>query len=205
RLRLRAGRRRRRRTVPGRAGAGVPDGGRGRADRGGGGADRPAGGAGARARGGVGGGGRRRPGRPRPVGPGRRRARGHGREVAGPEYAVAAGLGTASVREGGATVGAMVAANPAGGVIGADGTVLAGSRAPAGLPGFPVPTPFENTTLVVVATDARVGKNECALLAQSAHDGLAQAIRPAHTRYDGDFAAVLATGEVEAHPDRPRV
>ena len=116
-----------------------------------------------------------------------------------------AGLGTASVREGGATVGALVAANPAGDVIGADGTVLAGSRAPAGVPGFPVPTPFENTTLVVVATDARVGKNECALLAQSAHDGLAQAIRPAHTRYDGDFAAVLATGEVEAHPDRLRV
>jgi L-aminopeptidase/D-esterase-like protein len=43
------------------------------------------------------------------------------------------------------------------------------------------------------------------LLAQSAHDGLAQAIRPAHTRSDGDFAAVLATGEVDAHPDRLRV
>jgi L-aminopeptidase/D-esterase-like protein len=123
----------------------------------------------------------------------------------GREYAVAAGLGTASVREGGATVGALVACNPAGDVIGADGAILAGSGAPPDVPGFPVPTPFENTTLVVVATDARVGKNECRLLAQSAHDGLAQAIRPAHTRYDGDFAAVLATGEVEAHPDRLRV
>ncbi len=57
----------------------------------------------------------------------------------------------------------------------------------------------------MVATDARIAKAECHLMAQSAHDGLAQAIRPAHTRYDGDFAAVLATGDVEAHPDRLRV
>ena len=123
----------------------------------------------------------------------------------GREYALPAGLGTVSVREGDATVGALVACNPAGDVIATDGAVLAGSSAPADVAGFPVPTPFENTTLVVVATDARVDKNECHLLAQSAHDGLALAIRPAHTRYDGDFAAVLATGEVEVHPDRLRV
>lgn len=123
----------------------------------------------------------------------------------GREHSVPGGLGTAAVREGDATVGALVACNPLGDVIGADGTVLAGSRAPGGTPGFPVPTPFENTTLVVVATDARIGKGECHLLAQSAHDGLARAIRPAHTRYDGDFAAVLATGEVDASLDRLRV
>jgi L-aminopeptidase/D-esterase-like protein len=123
----------------------------------------------------------------------------------GREYAVAGGLGTAAVREGDATVGALVACNPAGDVIGPDGLVLAGSTAPDGAPGFPAPTPFEHTTLVVVATDARIGKAECHLLAQSAHDGLAGAIRPSHTRYDGDFAAVLATGEVEAHPDRLRM
>ena len=123
----------------------------------------------------------------------------------GREYAVAGGLGTAAVRVGDATVGALVACNPAGDVIGPDGTVLAGSRAPAGSPSFPAPTPFEHTTLVVVATDARIAKAECHLMAQSAHDGLALAIRPAHTRYDGDFAAVLATGAVEAHPDRLRV
>jgi L-aminopeptidase/D-esterase-like protein len=120
-------------------------------------------------------------------------------------HAVAGGLGTAAVREGPATVGALVACNPLGDVIAADGEVLAGSTAPEGTPGFPVPTPFENTTLVVVATDARLGKADCHLLAQSAHDGLARAIRPAHTRYDGDFAAVLATGEVDASPDRLRV
>ena len=123
----------------------------------------------------------------------------------GREYAMPGGLGTAAVREGDATVGALVACNAAGDVIGPDGLVMAGSTAPEGAPAFPAPTPFEHTTLVVVATDARVGKAECHLLAQSAHDGLAQAIRPAHTRYDGDFAAVLATGAVDAHPDRLRV
>lgn len=123
----------------------------------------------------------------------------------GRDYAVPGGVGTAAVREGDATVGALVACNPAGDVIGADGAVVAGSTAPADAPAFPAPTPFEHTTLVVVATDAKLPKSECHLLAQSAHDGLAQAIRPAHTRYDGDFAAVLATGEVAAHPDRLRV
>ena len=123
----------------------------------------------------------------------------------GREYAVAGGRGTAAVTVGDATVGALVACNPAGDVVGPDGAVLAGSTAPTAVPSFPAPTPFENTTLVVVATDARIAKAECHLMAQSAHDGLAQAIRPAHTRYDGDFAAVLATGAVEANPDRLRV
>ena len=123
----------------------------------------------------------------------------------GREYSAAGGLGTAAVREGDATVGALVACNPAGDVLAPDGTVLAGSSAPADGPSFPAPTPFEHTTLVVVATDALLDKAECHLMAQSAHDGLAQAIRPAHTRYDGDFAAVLATGAVGAHPDRLRV
>jgi L-aminopeptidase/D-esterase-like protein len=123
----------------------------------------------------------------------------------GRRHAMAGGLGTAAVREGDATVGALVACNPAGDIIGPDGALLAGSTAPADVPAFPAPTPFENTTLVVVATDARVAKVECHLLAQSAHDGLARAIRPAHTRYDGDFVAALATGEVDAHPDRLRV
>jgi L-aminopeptidase/D-esterase-like protein len=123
----------------------------------------------------------------------------------GREHAVAGGLGTASMTEGDATIGAVVACNAPGDVIGEDGAVLAGSTAPAGAPTFPVDAPLHNTTLVVVATDARLSKTECHLLAQSAHDGLARALRPAHTRYDGDFAVALATGDVPAHPDRLRV
>jgi L-aminopeptidase/D-esterase-like protein len=122
----------------------------------------------------------------------------------GREHAVPGGLGTAAVTVDGATVGALVACNAVGDVIGPDGRVLAGSTAPAGAVSFPDTGPLENTTLVVVATDAALSKADCHLLAQSAQDGLARAIHPSHTRYDGDLAVALATGEVEAHPDRLR-
>ncbi|MGI9507837.1 MAG: P1 family peptidase [Geminicoccaceae bacterium] len=51
-----------------------------------------------------------------------------------------------------------------------------------------------NTTLVVVATDARLTKAEAKRIAIMAHDGLARAIRPVHTPYDGDTVFVLSTG-----------
>ncbi|MCP3798302.1 P1 family peptidase [Allokutzneria sp. A3M-2-11 16] len=54
-----------------------------------------------------------------------------------------------------------------------------------------------NTTIGVVATDAALSKAECQRLAIAAHDGLARAVRPAHTMYDGDTFFVLATGERE--------
>jgi L-aminopeptidase/D-esterase-like protein len=131
----------------------------------------------------------------------------------GREHAAPGGLGTAAVTDGDATVGALAVVNAAGDVIGADGGVLAGSAAAGDQPGFPgllgdTPhpgaAPLEQTTLVVVATDARLTKNDCHLMAISAHDGLARALRPAHTRYDGDLAVVLATGDVDGHPDRLR-
>ena len=122
----------------------------------------------------------------------------------GPQYAVPGGFGVASVTGGGATVDAFVAVNAVGDVIGADGTVLAGSTAADDTPGFPGLSPFEQTTLVVVATDAELSKADCHLMAVSAHDGLARSLRPVHTRYDGDFAVALATGEVQAHPDLVR-
>lgn len=151
----------------------------------------------------------------RPAVPGRVGA-GRGATVGkwkGREHAVAGGLGTAAIAEGDATVGALVVVNAAGDVIGPDGAVVAGSTAPEGSPAFPpppspgdpgVPEVFGQTTLVVVATNARLPKTECHLVAVSAHDGLARSLRPAHTRYDGDLAVALATGEVDAHPDRIR-
>ena len=48
-------------------------------------------------------------------------------------------------------------------------------------------------------------KTECALLAQSGHLGMAHAIRPSHTRFDGDLVIALASGRVDAHLDRLRV
>jgi L-aminopeptidase/D-esterase-like protein len=156
------------------------------------------------------------PARSGPIGAGRGATVGKWR---GREFAAPGGLGTASVPEGAATVGALAVVNAAGDVIGAGGEVLAGSAAgPDGTglggtglggtglggTGFGGLAPLEQTTLVVVATDARLSKNDCHLMAVSAHDGLARALRPAHTRYDGDLAVVLATGDVDGHADRLR-
>jgi L-aminopeptidase/D-esterase-like protein len=60
------------------------------------------------------------------------------------------------------------------------------------------PPPFESTTLAVVVTNARLAKADCLLVAQSAHDGLARALEPVHTAFDGDAAIAAATGDVEA-------
>ncbi len=126
----------------------------------------------------------------------------------GPEHAVAGGIGSASARDGDAVIGALVVVNAIGDVIAADGTVLAGSTAPTGAPAFPEPAPFrpgEATTLAVVATNGRLAKADCHLLAASAHHGLVRALHPSHTRFDGDVVFALATGEVDAHLDRLRV
>ena len=55
-----------------------------------------------------------------------------------------------------------------------------------------------NTVIGVVATNAKLSKEEANKVAQMAHDGLARAIRPAHTMYDGDTIFALSTGEVKA-------
>ncbi len=54
-----------------------------------------------------------------------------------------------------------------------------------------------NTTIGVVATDAALDRPEAGRMAQSAHDGLARAIRPAHGLLDGDTIFGLATGRCE--------
>jgi L-aminopeptidase/D-esterase-like protein len=127
----------------------------------------------------------------------------------GREHAVAGGVGFAVARSDDAHVVALAVVNAVGDVIGHDGRPVAGSTAPPGAPGFPTEHPFEeagaNTTLVIVVTDAAIDKLACHLVAQSAHDGFARALRPAHTRFDGDLAITLATGAVEAHLDRLRV
>ena len=126
----------------------------------------------------------------------------------GAEYAVAGGLGSASARVGDATIGVLAVVNALGDIRGADGRVLAGSRAGADAETFPAPAPFDdepNTTLVVVGTDAQLTKGECGLVAQSAHHGIALAVHPSHTRHDGDLAIVVAAGAVAAHLDRLRV
>ena len=126
----------------------------------------------------------------------------------GGEYSVPGGLGSASACDGDAVVGALVVVNAVGDLFDEEGRMIAGSSAPEGTPGFPEVRPFEeetNTTLAVVATNARCTKLECRLLAESAHHGLVRAIHPSHTRHDGDIAFAAATGEVEANIDRLRL
>jgi L-aminopeptidase/D-esterase-like protein len=125
------------------------------------------------------------------------------------------GVGTASsVLASGVTVGAIVVVNSAGEVLDpATGlpwmTELAaefGLRAPtaeqvAAYAARHRDTSPLNTTIAVVATDAALSPTGCRRVAVAAQDGLARAIRPAHTPLDGDTVFVLATGAVAVEPD----
>lgn len=99
----------------------------------------------------------------------------------------AGGIGIASETAGGVTVTALVAVNAFGDVLG-PGEEATPLRSPE-------PSPLgTNTTIGVVATDAVLTKAQCLLVAQSAHDGLARAVSPAHTTVDGDAFVAAATG-----------
>jgi len=65
-------------------------------------------------------------------------------------------------------------------------------------PGAPAPAPG-NTTIGAVLTDAALGREAIRRVATTAHDGLARAIRPAHTDFDGDTIFSLALGDREAN------
>jgi L-aminopeptidase/D-esterase-like protein len=64
--------------------------------------------------------------------------------------------------------------------------------------GAPGPVAGANTTIGVVVTDAGLTKEQANRVAAVAHDGIARAVRPAHTRYDGDTIFCLATGAAAA-------
>jgi len=118
----------------------------------------------------------------------------------GIEAATAAGIGSASVRVGDASVGALVVVNALGDVYSLDGRRLTGSQDTDG-PGSGMPV-GSNTTLISVATDADVSdRNELRRFAIRAHDALGATIRPAHTRYDGDTAFVVASASASADID----
>jgi L-aminopeptidase/D-esterase-like protein len=126
----------------------------------------------------------------------------------GPERAMKGGIGTASVASlDGLIAGAIAAVNAAGDVVDpATGIVIAGARGKRGQIDetfdvlregrFWQPEAAErNTVLVVVATNAALTKEQANRLATVCHDGIARAVRPAHTPSDGDVVFALSTGE----------
>lgn len=120
------------------------------------------------------------------------------------------GLGTASlVLDDGTAVGALVAANPNGSTVMADGRTFwawalerdgeFGGNPPPGAGSAEDPGPFRaepgtSTTIAVVATDARLDRGQARRVAMMAQDGIARAIRPVHTPFDGDTVFALSTG-----------
>jgi L-aminopeptidase/D-esterase-like protein len=116
-----------------------------------------------------------------------------------PDQAVKGGVGSAAVREGDLVVGAIAAANSVGFVTDENGGTIAANR--SGLPATAPPEiwgPGTATTLVVVATNATLNKQRAHLVSLAAHDGIAEAVSPSHTMWDGDTVFALATGRVEA-------
>ncbi|HET9849300.1 MAG TPA: P1 family peptidase [Candidatus Dormibacteraeota bacterium] len=115
---------------------------------------------------------------------------------AGREFRSPGGLGLSVIERDGLSLAALAVVNALGDVIAEDGTGLAGTTAPN--PTFrPPPAPTEtaavsNTVLAVVTTNAALDKSQVRFLAARGSDGITKAIRPAHTRYDGDVVFAVA-------------
>lgn len=132
-------------------------------------------------------------------------------KVLGVEHAMKGGVGSASIQlDDGTIVAALAAVNAFGDVRDASsGKILAGPRQGDGTLGDTVkllPEAArmrwgENTTLGIVATNARLSKPQVNKVAQMAHDGLARAIYPVHTTVDGDVVFAASVGELYAAPD----
>ena len=144
-------------------------------------------------------------------------------KIFGPKSAMKTGLGTASMRARGLVVGAIVALNSFGDVIDPrSGEIVAGARSTnlgpikLGQAGYFADTleimktqlgdtvlkfaTKANTVIGVIATNAKLTKSEATKVAQMAQDGLARAIRPAHTMLDGDTIFAVATGKKKSDP-----
>ena len=124
-------------------------------------------------------------------------------KIMGTAGSVKSGQGSALIKKNGLMVAALVVVNAFGDVYSKNGELLAGPRNPetgqmkkttdlmfdAGESGFP-----GNTTLGVVATNAKLNKAALTKVAQLAHDGLARSIWPVHTMWDGDTIFTLSCG-----------
>ncbi len=133
-------------------------------------------------------------------------------KLLGPHFATKGGIGSSSQQIGdGVMVAALVAVNCFGDVVDpTSNEIIAGARKPEGNGWLDsanaikqdlaqmLNTRVANTTIGVVATNARLTREQVNIVAMMAHDGIARATRPSHTLFDGDTIFILATGEVES-------
>jgi L-aminopeptidase/D-esterase-like protein len=137
-------------------------------------------------------------------------------KLLGARHATKTGIGSAAIELGGGlVVAALIAVNPFGDVVDEAGRIIAGTRplrtGPLrgegyadtlvllrGMTGRLALRIAGATVIGVVATNARLDKEQVNKVAQMAQDGLARTIRPAHTLFDGDTLFALATGRVRA-------
>lgn len=123
----------------------------------------------------------------------------------GPAGARPGALAGAVLRAGDLTVAVLAAVN-AFGAVDLDGSGMAEAAAALAAGSAPAAAGvFTNTTIGVVVTNARLDKLGCLIAAQGAHDGLARALAPPHTRVDGDAVIAAATGQVDADVDAVRL
>lgn len=127
----------------------------------------------------------------------------------GKQFATKGGIGSASIDLGGGlVVAALVAVNAVGDVLDEHGNIMAGLRTPPAGNQYmgalnalrnrwqQTRNARENTVIGAVATNAQLSKGQALRVAQMSHDGIARAIKPAHTLYDGDTLFALASGEI---------
>ena len=138
-------------------------------------------------------------------------------KAVGAQFAMKGGVGTWSVRAGDVVTGALAVLNAFGDVTDAQGNIIAGARKASG--GFigsasylakggmtagalspPYRTSAHNTTLVVIVTNARLGRIQLGGVAKAGGDALARRISPIGTPFDGDVLFACSAGAIEAPP-----
>lgn len=129
-------------------------------------------------------------------------------KIKGPDYAMKGGIGSYSIKlPNGLVVSALIAVNALGDVY-ENGQIIAGvlddnkskplstyeiMKSGVTKGGFSI----DNTTIGVIATNAKLTKAECKKVSQVGHNGYAKTIFPVHTPHDGDTIFTMATGEIE--------
>jgi L-aminopeptidase/D-esterase-like protein len=128
---------------------------------------------------------------------------------AGAEYSMSGGFGISSLEKDGILVCAAAVVNALGDIVDERGDVLAGARTGGGtwcceadpLRVISRNSESSNTVLVALLTNAVLSKVDANRVSMRAHDGMARAVKPAHTSYDGDTVFCLASGEAESDID----